>query len=284
MAAVSDKLAFLLNELRRKFEQEYIASHDVAFETIARKMFTQLADLASVALTSEPLDASQRLKDASNLITAFINQYQESYSKQLEEDLIVLRGLLNSYQAFFEAIGLMKMAESETDQTLKYQQEIRAYRILAKEATQFWLTFDLETRQLLEKLANRLPGSKGFDVEANSWKKLKLRFKFLVPSIQSGNHDLFTQYKEALATFTSSVASAVARDTELKLWQLEEQHQQQAYTIGNLYLQPQTTFLERRGGHPKYLLNGSADLSDRDVRQQIITDHLQHRQSQRHKG
>lgn len=43
-------------------------------------------------------------------------------------------------------------------------------------------------------------------------------------------------------------------------------------------LQPQTTFLERRGAHPKYLLNGAADLSDRDVRQQLITEHLQHRQ------
>ena len=43
-------------------------------------------------------------------------------------------------------------------------------------------------------------------------------------------------------------------------------------------LQPQTTFLERRGGHPKHLLNGSDDLSDRDVRQQLITEHLQHRQ------
>jgi hypothetical protein len=234
-ATASDKLEFGLNNLKQQIEQEYAASDDVAFEAIAHRMFAQLAYLASAALRSEPLDAAQSLKDASNLITAFMNQYQESYSKKLEEDLTVLKNLLDGYQAFFEAIGLLKTAEIISNQTLKYQQEIKSYKILAMIATRFWFTFDLENRDLLEKLASRLPRKKGFDVEADSWKEFKLRFKFLVPSIQSGGSDLFAEYKEALADFTSSVASAVERDTELKLWQLEKQPKQEAkYTIGNL--------------------------------------------------
>ena len=234
-ATASDNLGLSLNELKQQIEQEYAASHDVAFEAIARRMFTKLAYLADAALRSEALDAAQSLKDASDLIIAFINQYQESYSKRLEEDLIVIKNLLDSYQAFFEAIGLLKTAENITNQTLKYQQEIKSYKILAMIATRFWFTFDLENRELLEKLASRLPRNKGFDVEADSWKELKLRFKFLVPSIQSGGSDLFAEYKKALANFTSSVDSAVERDTELKLWQLGEPHKQEAkYTIGNL--------------------------------------------------
>lgn len=41
-------------------------------------------------------------------------------------------------------------------------------------------------------------------------------------------------------------------------------------------LQPRKTFLERRGGHPQYLLQDSPDnLSDRDVRQKYIAEYLQ---------
>ena len=42
-------------------------------------------------------------------------------------------------------------------------------------------------------------------------------------------------------------------------------------------LQPQQTFLERRGGHPKHLLHGFKNLSDRDVRKQAIAEYLQKR-------
>ncbi len=42
-------------------------------------------------------------------------------------------------------------------------------------------------------------------------------------------------------------------------------------------LQPRKTFLERRGGSPTHLLNGSSDLSERDVRKQAIADHLRNR-------
>lgn len=41
-------------------------------------------------------------------------------------------------------------------------------------------------------------------------------------------------------------------------------------------LQPRKTFLERRGGHPQYLLQDSPDdLSDRDARQKYIAEYLQ---------
>jgi len=46
-------------------------------------------------------------------------------------------------------------------------------------------------------------------------------------------------------------------------------------------LQPRRTFLERRGGHPQHLLNGPDDLSDRDVRKQIIAEHIEQRHERR---
>lgn len=46
-------------------------------------------------------------------------------------------------------------------------------------------------------------------------------------------------------------------------------------------LQPRKTFLERRGGHPKYLLNGPSDLSDRDTRKKIIAEYVQKRHERR---
>ncbi len=46
-------------------------------------------------------------------------------------------------------------------------------------------------------------------------------------------------------------------------------------------LQPRKTFLERRGEHPQHLLNGSGNLSDRDVRKQIIADHIKQRHERR---
>ena len=46
-------------------------------------------------------------------------------------------------------------------------------------------------------------------------------------------------------------------------------------------LQPRRTFLERRGGHPQHLLNGPGNLSDRDVRKQIIAEHIKQRHERR---
>ena len=46
-------------------------------------------------------------------------------------------------------------------------------------------------------------------------------------------------------------------------------------------LHPQKTFLERRGGHPQHLLNGPSNLSDRDIRKQIIADHVKQRHERR---
>lgn len=44
-----------------------------------------------------------------------------------------------------------------------------------------------------------------------------------------------------------------------------------------LTLQPQKTFLERRGESPRHCLNGAADLSDRDTRKQHIANYLHSR-------
>jgi hypothetical protein len=44
-----------------------------------------------------------------------------------------------------------------------------------------------------------------------------------------------------------------------------------------LALQTPRSFLERRGESPRHLLDGAADLSDRDVRKQKIADYLQQR-------
>lgn len=44
-----------------------------------------------------------------------------------------------------------------------------------------------------------------------------------------------------------------------------------------LALQSPKTFLERRGEPPNHLLNGPADLSDRDVRKQRVGDYLKQR-------
>lgn len=46
-------------------------------------------------------------------------------------------------------------------------------------------------------------------------------------------------------------------------------------------LQPRKTFLERRGGHPQHLLNGSGNLSDRDVRKKNIAEHIEQRHKHR---
>jgi hypothetical protein len=40
-------------------------------------------------------------------------------------------------------------------------------------------------------------------------------------------------------------------------------------------LQAGKTFVERRGGHPKYLLEGTPNSSDRDVRKAVIAAHLE---------
>jgi hypothetical protein len=42
-------------------------------------------------------------------------------------------------------------------------------------------------------------------------------------------------------------------------------------------LQPMQTVLERMGGYPEQLLDGSENLSDRDVRRASINRHLQQR-------
>lgn len=44
---------------------------------------------------------------------------------------------------------------------------------------------------------------------------------------------------------------------------------------------PQTV-LERMGGYPKFLLEGSGNLSDRDVRKKAIADEIQTRHQARH--
>ncbi|AFW94464.1 hypothetical protein ANA_C11703 [Anabaena sp. 90] len=41
------------------------------------------------------------------------------------------------------------------------------------------------------------------------------------------------------------------------------------------------TVLERMGGYPKFLLEGSGDLSDRDVRKKAIADRIQARHQTR---
>ncbi len=42
------------------------------------------------------------------------------------------------------------------------------------------------------------------------------------------------------------------------------------------------TVLERMGGYPKFLLEGSGNLSDRDVRKKAIADKIQARHQARH--
>lgn len=47
-------------------------------------------------------------------------------------------------------------------------------------------------------------------------------------------------------------------------------------------LAPGKTFLERRGDHPKYLLQDAApDLSQRGVRKKVVAEHYKERQSRR---
>ena len=47
------------------------------------------------------------------------------------------------------------------------------------------------------------------------------------------------------------------------------------------YQTPPKTVLERMGGYPKFLLEGSGDLSDRDVRKKAIADRIQARHQTR---
>lgn len=47
-------------------------------------------------------------------------------------------------------------------------------------------------------------------------------------------------------------------------------------------LAPGKTFLERRGGHPKYLLEeGRANRSDRQARKQLVAEHYEERRRRR---
>lgn len=48
-----------------------------------------------------------------------------------------------------------------------------------------------------------------------------------------------------------------------------------------LVLQTGKTFLERRGGHPTYLLAGPKNLSSRATRKKLIADHLERRARKR---
>ncbi len=47
------------------------------------------------------------------------------------------------------------------------------------------------------------------------------------------------------------------------------------------YQTPPKTVLERMGGYPKFLLEGSGDLSDRDVRKKAISDIIKARHKTR---
>jgi hypothetical protein len=49
----------------------------------------------------------------------------------------------------------------------------------------------------------------------------------------------------------------------------------------NNYEKSSKTVLERMGGYPKFLLEGTGDLSDRDVRKKAIADRIQARHQTR---
>jgi len=51
--------------------------------------------------------------------------------------------------------------------------------------------------------------------------------------------------------------------------------------VNNYPTKPQTV-LERMGGYPKFLLEGTGNLSDRDVRKKMIADKIQARHQARH--
>ena len=51
--------------------------------------------------------------------------------------------------------------------------------------------------------------------------------------------------------------------------------------INNYPSKPQTV-LEKMGGYPKFLLEGTGNLSDRDVRKKLIADKIQARHQARH--
>ena len=51
--------------------------------------------------------------------------------------------------------------------------------------------------------------------------------------------------------------------------------------VNNSPTKPQTV-LERMGGYPKFLLEGTGNLSDRDVRKKLIADKIQARHQARH--
>ena len=51
--------------------------------------------------------------------------------------------------------------------------------------------------------------------------------------------------------------------------------------INNYPTKPQTV-LEKMGGYPKFLLEGTGNLSDRDVRKKLIADKIQARHQARH--
>lgn len=49
-----------------------------------------------------------------------------------------------------------------------------------------------------------------------------------------------------------------------------------------LNLQPHQTVLERMGGYPpKHLLQGSGDLSDRDIRKQVIAERIENQEDEK---
>ncbi|SKB13454.1 Similar to tr/Q7NKA4/Q7NKA4 [Planktothrix sp. PCC 11201] len=48
-------------------------------------------------------------------------------------------------------------------------------------------------------------------------------------------------------------------------------------------LKPSQTILERMGGYPEYLLEGTKDLSDRETRKQILGENIKKRHEERQK-
>ena len=51
--------------------------------------------------------------------------------------------------------------------------------------------------------------------------------------------------------------------------------------VNNYSTKPQTV-LEKMGGYPQFLLEGTGNLSDRDVRKKLIADKIQARHQARH--
>lgn len=117
-----------IDKLRQRYKIEYSQSHNEVLNLAAETLFSKLDALMSFSFNNKLLAANQT-KEAAELITQFINQYQEAYSLDFGERLKKLGNFFRAYQIYFNAAELIEnsIKDEQIEEKLEDLQKIEAF-------------------------------------------------------------------------------------------------------------------------------------------------------------